>query len=263
MVRRGTSKRRRAPSNDNNVGSEEDDGFVRKRQNVGHSYRNGDLESDEGAGVGTSIEGLNGMIHNRSPSRGRTAVRTSAIPPLRRSSRSVSKVRSSINANGKALRRSTRPQSKPRPPGSTSTNEKQPVRGARRSMSRGRVNNFDNNFADDQSRQGSETGMDDSGSGSGSGPTFVYKSVSIQERGRSRTTKRIERTVQGPDKKGTLMISKLFNVYRVPPTRPSAATVPMFMRCYRCQALIRTPDEHRTCMELGSEDFPVVLTVDD
>jgi hypothetical protein len=261
MIRRGTSKRRRAPSNDSNVSGEEEDGFVRKRQNVGHPCSIGDFESDEGAGAGTRTGRVNGAVHDRSPSRGRTTVRTNAMPLLRRSSRSVSKARSSRNANGTELRRSTRSQSKPRPPGNMTAKEKPSAREARRSRSRGRVNNFVD-YEDNQLELGSGSGVDDSGSGSGPGPTFVYQSVSIQERGRSRTTKRIERTVLRPETNGSL-ISKLFNVYRTPPLRPSTTTVPMFMRCYRCQALIRTPDEHRTCMELGSEDFPVVLTVDD
>lgn len=257
-VRRVRSKRR-VPSNDSNHSGNEAVGPGRKRQHVGRPLRIDVSEDDNDAGTGVNTGSARGTRHGRSLSRGRATVRRNEIQPTRRSSRSRSNARPDLNATGTALRRSARSRSKPRPFGSASVNENQSSgRAQSRSKSRGRFDNFDDNYADEQSGLGSEKGVD----GSSYGPEPVYEEVTIQERGRSRTPKRIERAVTGSNMKSGL-ISKFWNAYRAPSMLLATTTVPMFMRCYRCQALIRASDEHRSCMELGSEEFPVVLTADD
>ncbi|KAG0050878.1 hypothetical protein BGZ89_003714 [Linnemannia elongata] len=221
--------KRRVSSNDSNYSGNEDIGPGRKRQHVGHPLRiDVSSEDDDGAGTGMRI----GIAH----------------------------ARLDMISTGTALRRSARSRSKPRPFGSASVNENQSSSGCTqgRSKSGGQYDNFDDNYTDEQLELGSENELD----GSDYGPEPVYEEVTIQERGRSRTPKRIERAVVGSNVR-TGLISKLWNVYRAPPKLLATTTIPMFMRCYRCQALIRASDEHQSCMELGSEEFPVVLTTDD
>ncbi|KAF9117532.1 hypothetical protein BGX30_005382, partial [Mortierella sp. GBA39] len=243
--------KRRVPSNDSNHSGNEDVGPGRKRQHIGHPLRTDVSEDDDGAGTEMRTGSAHGSMR-RSLSRGRATMRRSEMQPTRRSSRSRSKARPDMNATGTALRRSARSRSKPRPFGSSSVNENQSSgRAQGRSKSRGRFDNFDDSYADEQSGLGSEKGVD----GSGYGPEPVYEEVTIHERGRSRTPKRIERAVIGSNVKSGL-ISRFWNVYRAPSMLLATTTVPKFMRCYKCQALIRSSDEHRSCMELGSEEFP-------
>ncbi|KAG9070655.1 hypothetical protein KI688_008193 [Linnemannia hyalina] len=250
--------KRRVPSNDSNHSGNEDVGPGRKRQDVGHPLRTDVSEDNDGAGTEMRTGSAHGSMR-RSLSRGRATMRRNEMQPTRRNSRSRSKARPDMNATGTALRRSARSRSKPRPFGSSSVNENQSSgRAQGRSKSSGRFDNFDDSYADGQSGLGSEKGVDSSGYG----PEPVYEEVTIHERGRSRTPKRIERAVIGSNVKSGL-ISRFWNVYRAPSMLLATTTVPKFMRCYKCQALIRSSDDHRSCMELGSEEFPVVLTADD
>ncbi|KAH7058338.1 hypothetical protein BKA57DRAFT_449074 [Linnemannia elongata] len=253
--------KRRVSSNDSNHSGNEDIGPGRKRQHVGHPLRiDVSSEDDDGAGTGMRMGIAHGSRRVQSLSRGRATVRRNEMQPTRRSSRSRSIARLDMISTGTALRRSARSRSKPRPFGSASVNENQSSSGRTqgRSKSGGQFDNFDDNYTDEQLELGSENELD----GSDYGPEPVYEEVTIQERGRSRTPKRIERAVVGSNVR-TGLISKLWNVYRAPPKLLATTTIPMFMRCYRCQALIRASDEHQSCMELGSEEFPVVLTTDD
>lgn len=253
--------KRRVSSNDSNHSGNEDIGLGRKRQHVGHPLRiDVSSEDDDGAGTGMRTGIAHGSRRVQSLSRGRATVRRNEMQPTRRSSRSRSIARLDMISTGTALRRSARSRSKPRPFGSASVNENQSSSGRTqgRSKSGGQFDNFDDNYTDEQLELGSENELD----GSDYGPEPVYEEVTIQERGRSRTPKRIERAVVGSNVR-TGLISKLWNVYRAPPKLLATTTIPMFMRCYRCQALIRASDEHQSCMELGSEEFPVVLTTDD
>ncbi|KAF9322636.1 hypothetical protein BGZ91_004158 [Linnemannia elongata] len=253
--------KRRVSSNDSNHSGNEDIGPGRKRQHVGHPLRiDVSSEDDDGAGTGMRIGIAHGSRRVQSLSRGRATVRRNEMQPTRRSSRSRSIARLDMISTGTALRRSARSRSKPRPFGSASVNENQSSSGRTqgRSKSGGQFDNFDDNYTDEQLELGFGNELD----GSDYGPEPVYEEVTIQERGRSRTPKRIERAVVGSNIR-TGLISKLWNVYREPPMLLATTTVPMFMRCYRCQALIRASDEHQSCMELGSEEFPVVLTTDE
>lgn len=257
-VRRVRSKRR-VPSDDSNHSGNEAVDPGRKRQHVSRPLRIDVSEDDNDAKTEVRARSVLGSRSDRSLSRGRATLKRNDIQPTGRSSRSRSNARPDINATGTGLRRSARSRSKPRPFGSASVNENQSSgRAQGRSKSSGRFDSFDDNYANEQSESRSEKGVD----GSGYGPELVYEEVTIQERGRSRTPKRIERAVIGSNVKSDL-ISKFWNVYRAPPMLLATTTVPMFMRCYRCQALIRASDDHRSCMELGSEEFPVVLNADD
>ncbi|KAF9902864.1 hypothetical protein EC991_004484 [Linnemannia zychae] len=125
-----------------------------------------------------------------------------------------------------------------------------------RSRSRSRTRNIEQfsldmrmDLEDELPGDMSEVDVNDSGS------AFYYSST--WERGRSRSSTGAELPI--PKNNGYL--SKHFSTYHVPKGQPVIEQV--FMRCYRCQALTRSSSDHLMCQEPGSEDSPVVLTLDD
>ncbi|KAF9128061.1 hypothetical protein BGW39_005370 [Mortierella sp. 14UC] len=275
---RGRSKRR-AHSNESNVSGDEANRYGRKLRRTSLRLPSEESEGDQDLEMRMR---RTPVASRRSVSRGRAATSTNATQSLRRSNRSRSRPRAPASthenqlfrrnnrsrsramatpsANVKEtrnLRRGTRSRSRPRAPVSVDAYETLYMERVHdRSRSRSRTRNIeqfrldmDMDYEDEPPGHISEIDVDDSGS------AFYYNST--WERGRSMSSTGAEL----PTPKNDGYLSKHFSTYRIPKGQPLFEQV--FMRCYRCQALTRTSSDHLMCQEPGSEDNPVVLTLDD